>query len=201
MARSMMSIMMCCAFGAAVSLTGCTEEADSTQADSTQTDSMETVAGPRSHGGTEIHTEDDCSPAADSGWGTRCRVGFNGHTTFDQFRAILTATKTVPAWEYGGGDANLSGGQTLTVDNRGGETHTFTVVANFGGGRVPANNDVSGNPIPAPECINGPTATNVDIPSNGSLAVTTGTNGLLKKGTYKVQCCLHPWMRTTVTVQ
>jgi plastocyanin len=200
MARSMMSIAMCCAFGAAVSLTGCMESEDATEADATPSAS-ESVGGQRSHGGTEIHTEDDCSPAADSGWGTRCNSNFNGHTTFPQFQAILAATKTVPAWEYGGGQGQVSSGQSLTVDNRGGETHTFTVVANFGGGRVPANNTASGNPIPAPECVNGPTPTNVDIASGNSLNVTTGANGLLKPGTYKVQCCLHPWMRTTVVVK
>jgi hypothetical protein len=33
-----------------------------------------------------------------------------------------------------------------------GETHTFTEVAQFGGGLVGLLNDLSGNPVPAPEC-------------------------------------------------
>jgi hypothetical protein len=44
--------------------------------------------------------------------------------------------------------------------------------------------------------------TNVDIASGADIRVTTGAHGAIKtRGTFKVQCCIHPWMRTTVTVQ
>ncbi|HEX3757265.1 MAG TPA: hypothetical protein VHW23_01105 [Kofleriaceae bacterium] len=153
-----------------------------------------------SHGGTEIHPEDSCNPAS---FGTPpCRAGFRGTTTVDQFNAELDATKRVAAWEYGGGSGRISLGQSLQVDNKGGETHTFTVVANYGGGRVPGLNTRSGNTVVAPECVAGPNASNVDIPSGTGISVTTGANGVIKtKGTFKVQCCIHPWMRSTVTVQ
>src|SRR5262249_36523922 len=96
---------------------------------------------------------------------------------------------------------NISLGQSLQVDNRGGETHTFSIVANFGGGRVPGLNTRSGNPVVAPECVAGPNATNVDIKSGAGITVTTGANGVIKtRGTCKVQCCINPWMRTTVVV-
>lgn len=150
-----------------------------------------------SHGGTEIHPEDDCDPVT---FGALCKAGFNGTTTLDSFRAQFAATNQVVGWEYGGGQATVNLGSSLQVDNRGGEVHTFTVVANFGGGRVPPLN--TGNPTVAPECVAGPNASNVDIASGGGIAVTTGANGVIKaKGTYKVQCCIHPWMRTTVVVQ
>jgi hypothetical protein len=111
-------------------------------------------------------------------------------------------TQRVATWEYGGGDAQVSLGQSLQVDNRGGEVHTFTVVAQFGGGRVPILNEKSGNTVVAPECVAGPNATNVDIGFGTGITVTTGANGTIKtKGTFKVQCCIHPWMRTTVTIQ
>src|SRR4051812_25572210 len=139
-----------------------------------------------SHGGTEIHPEDRCDPAT---FGALCRAGFGGTTTLAEFNAELDATKRVAAWEFGGGQGRISLGQSLRVDNRGGETHTFSVVANFGGGRVPGLNTRSGNTVVAPECVAGANATNVDIPSGAGITVTTGASGAIKaRGTYKVQC-------------
>jgi hypothetical protein len=153
-----------------------------------------------SHGGTEIHPEDTCNPAS---FGTPpCAAGFRGTTTIEQFNAELDATRRVATWEYGGGSGKIRLGQSLQVDNRGGETHTFTVVANFGGGRVPILNERSGNTVVAPECVAGASATNVDIKSGTGIRVTTGASGAIRtRGTFRVQCCIHPWMRTTVTVQ
>jgi plastocyanin len=165
----------------------------------TDTDSSEGATEQASNGGTEIHPEDNCDPAT---FGALCNPSFHGTTTIAAFNAELDATQRVAAWEYGGGQGSVSAGQALRVDNRGGETHTFTVVANFGGGRVPILNTRSGNPVVAPECVAGPNATNVDIASGAGINVTTGAAGLLKTpGTYKVQCCIHPWMRTTVVVK
>lgn len=152
-----------------------------------------------SHGGTEIHPEDRCDPVT---FGALCNPSFHGTTTLAQFSAELDATQRVAAWEYGGGQGRISLGQSLQVDNKGGELHTFTVVANFGGGRVPPLNERSGNTVVAPECVAGPGATNVDIASGTGIRVTTGASGAIKtRGTFKVQCCIHPWMRTTVTVR
>jgi len=152
-----------------------------------------------SHGGTEIHPEDNCDPVT---FGALCNPNFHGTTTLAQFGAELTATKQVAAWEYGGGQGRISLGQSLQVDNKGGELHTFTVVANFGGGRVPGLNTASGNTVVAPECVAGANAANVDIASGTGINVTTGASGVIKtRGTFKVQCCIHPWMRTTVVVQ
>jgi len=160
-------------------------------------DAPESSVNQASQGGTQIHPEDDCDPAT---FGALCNASFHGTTTLAAFRAEFAATNQVAKWEYGGGQAQINLGSNLQVNNQGGETHTFTVVANFGGGRVPPLN--TGNPTVAPECVAGPNATNVDIASGGGLAVTTGASGVIKaKGTYKVQCCIHPWMRTTVVVQ
>jgi plastocyanin len=169
---------------------GCTEDAAEPQ----QAGSVEQA----SHGHTQIHTEDDCDPVT---FGALCRTGFNGHTTIAAFSAELDATQRVAAWEYGGGEVRINLGDSFQVDNVGGETHTFSVVKTFGGGRVPPLNGASGNPVPAPECLAGPNATNVDIASGTGLSVTTGASGAIKaRGTYNVQCCIHPWMRTTVVV-
>jgi hypothetical protein len=152
-----------------------------------------------SQGHTEIHTEDDCDPVS---FGALCNPNFHGNTTRDEFSAELAATKRVAAWEYGGGDIRVNLGQNFRVDNQGGEVHTFSVVANFGGGRVPGLNTASGNTVVAPECVAGPGPSNVDIASRSGITVPTGASGVIKtRGTFKVQCCIHPWMRATVTIR
>jgi plastocyanin len=75
----------------------------------------------------------------------------------------------------------------VKVTNRGGRVHTFTEVAEFGGGRVPPLNQ---GLVPAPECA---TATNV--PPGTSQEVTG-----LGPGNHRFQCCIHPWMRALVKV-
>jgi hypothetical protein len=165
--------------------------------DETGADSVgEVVEASKGH--TEIHVEDDCDPAT---FGALCRPGFNGGTTLAEFNAELDATQEVQAWEFGGGEIRVSAGQSFRVGSEAGETHTFTVVQNFGGGRVPILNERSGTPVVAPECVAGPNPTNVDIPAGGNLTVTTGANGAVPRGTHKVQCCIHPWMRTTVQIR
>ena len=150
-----------------------------------------------SHGGTQIHTEDDCDPVT---FGALCKPGFNGHTTLADFLTEFGATNQVAAWEYGGGQIQVTQGNSFRVDNEGGETHTFSVVANFGGGRVPPLN--TGNPTVAPECVGAAGPNNFDMAAGTGIDVTTGAGGqLVAKGTYKVQCCIHPWMRTTVVVK
>jgi plastocyanin len=162
-------------------------------------DNDEAVAEQASKGHTEIHPEDNCDPVT---FGALCNPNFHGTTTLAAFGAELAATKQVAAWEYGGGQIRVSSGESFQVDNKGGENHTFSIVANFGGGRVPGLNTASGNPVAAPECVAGPNASNVDIASGTGITVTTGANGVIKtKGTFKVQCCIHPWMRTTVVIQ
>jgi plastocyanin len=162
-------------------------------------DNAEGAAEQASKGHTEIHPEDQCDPAT---FGALCNPNFHGGTTLAAFNAELDATKRVAAWEYGGGQIRVSSGTSFQVDNNGGETHTFTVVANFGGGRVPILNTRSGNTVVAPECVAGANASNVDIASGTGITVTTGASGAIKtKGTFNVQCCIHPWMRTTVVIQ
>ena len=91
-------------------------------------------------------------------------------------------------------DAGVTTGGTITATNQGGETHTFTAVAQFGGGTVPALNQASGNLIETPECA---ATTNADLIAPGN-SFTTGHQ--ITAGTHLFQCCIHPWMRETVTV-
>jgi hypothetical protein len=79
-------------------------------------------------------------------------------------------------------------GQTLLAVNQGGEVHTFTEVENFGGGIVLALNALSGNPVPAPECLN---LVAGDFVAPGA----SYTDEVEEPGTEHYQCCIHPWMR------
>src|SRR5947209_7664207 len=78
----------------------------------------------------------------------------DGNVTFDEFIAELMEGQKVGAWRFNPDQTDATSGQLLTVENRGGETHTFTNVAEFGGGAIVALNALSGNPEPRPECVN-----------------------------------------------
>lgn len=112
-------------------------------------------------------------------------------TTFDQFIHQLTQQQTVPSWRNNPQFTRERVGTTLEIRNDGGEPHTFTRVAAFGGGFVDDLNQLSGNPIPAPECLNFAAIT--VLPSGGS-----ETQVLSSAGTNHYMCCIHPWMRTTI---
>ncbi|HEU5249115.1 MAG TPA: hypothetical protein VFW15_03945, partial [Thermoanaerobaculia bacterium] len=78
--------------------------------------------------------------------------------------------------------------ETVTVKNEGGRGHTFTEVANFGGGFVPPLNGVLAF---AEEC-----ATATPLPP-GSTQQVMG----LDVGIHRFQCCIHPWMRMLIKVE
>jgi hypothetical protein len=72
-----------------------------------------------------------------------------GGVTFDQLVSQLTNLKTALGWRFTPDTLTLSPDQPFVATNAGGEAHSFTEVANFGGGFVPALNELSGNPAPA----------------------------------------------------
>lgn len=118
----------------------------------------------------------------------------NGGVTFEKFIEQLEKHQKVGSWHFAPGKVHGNVGQTIVAQNNGGEVHTFTNVAAFGGGFVPDLNGLSGNPVPAPECLNFGA---IDfIPAGGS-----GTTDLTSTGTHRYQCCIHPWMRATVQVK
>jgi len=135
---------------------------------------------------------DACDHASFAANGVDCSR--NGGVKFDQFIAELMARGNVGAWHFAASNVNVFAGQTLDVTNRGGETHTFTKVKQFGGGIVPFLNQLSGNPVPAPECIErgGP----VFIAAGDTHQVSIGD-----AGTEMYQCCIHPWMRVVVSAK
>jgi len=113
----------------------------------------------------------------------------NGGVRFDDFIKLLTAHQSVGAWHFTPAQAHLAVGDVLQAVNRGGETHTFTEVEDFGGGIVPRLNELSGNTTVAPECA----ALEPDAmipPGRHSEAETEE-----EEGVERYQCCIHPWMR------
>jgi plastocyanin len=144
----------------------------------------------------QVQALDDCDPVtfnAAVGPGTCVK---SGSTTFSEFIAQLLAQGRAPAWRFAPGQLKLAAGGTLAANNRGGEDHTFTEVASFGGGCIAALNNLLGL-TPVPECAGFP---------GGAFAATlvppggTVTTKPLTPGVHRFQCLIHPWMRTTVTV-
>ena len=115
----------------------------------------------------------------------------NGGVTFDHFIAQLQKHARAGAWHNAPSKMNVRVGQTLVARNHGGEVHTFTEVEEFGGGIVPVLNALARTPVPAPECLS--LGGDDFVPPGG-----TYRDDVDEPGTELYQCCIHPWMRTTV---
>jgi hypothetical protein len=149
-------------------------------------------------GDKKIRLLDDCDPATfNAVLGDGACIG-NGHTTFAEFIEELEETQDAHAWRNQPSAMHLNAGRPTFIENRGGEVHTFTPVAAFGGGFVTELNGISGNPVPAPECLN--FASMVFIPAGGTESGPTAGSSELPAGTHRFQCCIHPWMRTVIEV-
>lgn len=122
---------------------------------------------------------------------------YSGDVTASEFFALLTSPLAPagsivghPSWRNEPSYITVRQGQGVRVTNRGGRVHTFTKVANFGGGFVPPLN---GAMLQAPEC-NPATVTFVEVGHTQRLS-DLGT------GLQKFQCCIHPWMRAAIRVE
>jgi plastocyanin len=116
----------------------------------------------------------------------------DGGVTFDEFIGQLITRGEAPAWRFAPEHLKLNAGGTVTASNRGGEFHTFTEVAAFGGGCVAELNALLGLE-PVPECAIGDIFPTTGVPPGGNR-----TTGPLAGGTHRFQCLIHPWQRTTV---
>ncbi len=158
-----------------------------------------TVGAGAVQGDKKIRMYDDCEPVSfNAAIGPGTCIG-NGRTTFDEFIAELVATQDVKTWRNQPTQMHLNIGRPTFIENRGGEVHTFTRVADFGGGLVPELNEILGLADDlAPECFN--FGTLVFIPAGASEEGPTAGTSELPVGLSRFQCCIHPWMRTVVEV-
>ena len=139
---------------------------------------------------------DACDPAsfnAELGAGACERPG--GGVTIDRLVDQLLTHGTAPSWRFAG-PVTVAGGGTLTAVNKGGEFHTFTEVAAFGGGCVDELNGLLGL-TPVPECAQAPGI----FGSTGAGRGGSTTTGPLAAGTHRFMCLIHPWMKLTVTAK
>jgi len=117
-------------------------------------------------------------------------------TTLNDLFAKAAAGTPDPGWDFEPDTLHIAKGTVLSVVDQGGEPHTFTEVAKFGGGFIDGLN--SGQAM-APECAGG--FGNLAVARTriiqGSHLDITG----LKKGKHLFECCIHPWMRVKVNVK
>jgi plastocyanin len=153
-----------------------------------------------------IKIRDDCQPATfnqpppdGAGPGT-CAADFSGNTSFPKLIEQLTKHQDAPLWRFTPSNREVDAGTQLSLDNYGGETHTFTRVQAYGGGFVLPLNQLSGTPIPAPECL----ATSVAgtfVPAGAEDQKGPVLQNADRGTTVKFQCCIHPWMRSEIKVR
>jgi hypothetical protein len=125
----------------------------------------------------------------------------HGRTTFTAFIAELQASGVARDWRFTPEQLTARLGVDLLGNNVGGEAHTFTPVRAFGGGIVGVLNQLSGNTVVAPECrsLEGDDF----VPSGGKYLIESEelADVVDGSGIARVQCCIHPWMRTEVRMQ
>ena len=140
-----------------------------------------------------IKMMDQCDPASFNAAGIPC-VG-KGGVTLDTLLKVLGHSGQMGAWHFTPGEVHLRDGQEFQAVNYGGETHTFTEVDEFGGGFVDQLNQLSGNPVPAPECTTEFNPADFVAPGGATEAEDE------EPGVHHYQCCIHPWMRVDVIVR
>ena len=153
-------------------------------------------------GSAQIVALDECDPAtfnAPNAVGPDfCRnIALGAATTFSDLFAKAAAGTPDPNWDFEPDALTVKKGTTINAVNQGGEPHTFTEVAKFGGGFIAPLN-APGEEI-VPECAGGFSKVAVAKTRilQGSQLQVTG----LSKGEHLFQCCIHPWMRAKVEVK
>jgi plastocyanin len=137
-----------------------------------------------------VQIMDRCDPASfNAMFGDVCSLRNSG-VPVEQFLARVNPRDGGhSAWRFSPGQMSLRPGQTLQLNNRGGETHTFTEVVDFGTGIVPPLNDALPPGTPPAQPIGdlrfiGP-GEQLDLSA-------------LPAGAHRFECLIHPWMRATI---
>ena len=166
-------------------------------------------------GGERFRVRDECDPTTFNsgpptgpGAGIICNPVFDGDQTFAEFIDEVTADKQAEHWSLQPERTTVDRGERTSIESRGGEFHTFTKVAEFGGGILAGLNFLSGAGPTRPECgaenaLAPPNQVDhIGVPDGKTVPGPSTALGSFKKGeTTKWQCCIHPWMRSTITVR
>jgi hypothetical protein len=178
------------------------------------------TAGAKGGGeGVVIQSRDACDPAT---FPVPCNRTDNsgGVVAFDDLLATVAAEHSHPAWKFTKDHLTVKRGTPVVAEfGRGGEVHTFTDVTATGPGGpgcvAVLNNLIFGSPDLAPMCgaLDPATGAGVNlgkiifgspednIPASGLLPGQPLTIDTSTPGTRFFQCMIHPWMRTTLTVE
>jgi len=143
----------------------------------------------------EIYANDACSPSFNVALMDPTVCARNGGMPFNVFVDHVQRLKFVGPWHFSPPRVKVDAGNSLTFENRGGETHSLTEATQFGGGGiVPIINQLLfGTPTP-PTFFFGPLNL---VPAGGDLTIPAST---LTPGTHLFICVIHPWMHETVFV-
>ncbi|HEY0565140.1 MAG TPA: hypothetical protein VGC88_06125 [Terriglobales bacterium] len=142
---------------------------------------------------------DECDPAtfnAALGPDFCHNVTLGASTTLNDLFAKAAAGTPDPGWDFEPDVLHVAKGGSLNIADQGGEPHTFTEVAHFGGGFIPGLN---GGQDTVPECQGG--FANLDVARTRILQGSHMQVSDLSKGEHLYQCCIHPWMRVKVEVK
>ena len=164
-----------------------------------------------------VRASDDCDPATfNATFGPNTCVG-DGRTTVDEFVGQIMANgyranESVEDWDFSRQEFDIDKGGRLTVENRGGEFHSFTEVADFSkGGCIAGLNallgplGLAGPPLApgdiCPADLNDVAAVGAALAPTGVLPGSSRTFGRLTPGVHHFQCLIHPWMQSTAIVE
>jgi plastocyanin len=159
-----------------------------------------TAGGAQAASGPSITLLDDCEPASFNAVLGPGACTIDGETTFNALIGSLIATGSHPEWTIKPGNRTVKAGQRLDVRNYGGEAHTFSRTAQYGGGFVPELNHILGLTEIADGCQQPPSAEDPLLFERDSYSLKTGRGTPVGIGTHRFMCCIHPWMKATVTV-
>jgi len=158
----------------------------------------------------DIRARDQCDAATfNAGRATPlCNAARGGSVTLAEFQAAVP-NGGHGAWKFNPGPSggHLDFGGVVQVTSDAGETHTLTRVNAFGGGFVPPLNVAVGNAPTTPECAEmaagglHATANGIIVTSPSAQVFSAGNSTQFPRGIHLYQCCIHPWMRTIITVR
>src|SRR5215813_14462411 len=155
-----------------------------------------------SPGVAQVVALDECDPATfnapDAVGPDFCRnVALGASTKLADLFAAAQSGNPDPKWDFEPDSLTIRKGTILSVADQGGEPHTFTEVAKFGGGFIPGLN-APGEGI-VPECAGG--FSRVEVARTRILQGSQVQLAGLSRGEHLFQCCIHPWMRIKVEVK